>query len=105
MRQIQFLIATLLLSGAAPLATPILSGQDDNEKDSRSWTSSPFDQKVFIENKGQFDGSPVREQVLYGIQNAGETILFTSEGVNFVYPVGQRPIGSGAAFAIRGRIS
>ena len=40
----------------------------------------------FIENKGQFDGAPgVDSKILFGIDNPGEQIHFTSSGITFIY--------------------
>lgn len=44
------------------------------------WNINPFENKVFIENKGQFDHLAGEQPVLFGVQNMGYRIYFTSEG-------------------------
>ncbi len=44
---------------------------------------SPFEQKVFIENKGQWNGKDElpKSEILYGIDNLGTNIYFTKKGL------------------------
>lgn len=44
------------------------------------WTVNPFAQKVFVENKGQYQ-SELNNQVLYQVEDNGAKILFTSKGL------------------------
>ncbi|MBK5284889.1 MAG: PKD domain-containing protein [Bacteroidia bacterium] len=51
-----------------------------------TWSSSPFEQKVFIENKGQFDASTgVAVPVLFQAQLKGITVYFTRLGLVYRY--------------------
>lgn len=53
-----------------------------------NWTKNPFSNNVFIENKGQYNGAPdFGSNVLFGIENAGEQILFSKKGIMFLYHV------------------
>ncbi|MEO6883596.1 MAG: SprB repeat-containing protein, partial [Bacteroidia bacterium] len=49
------------------------------------WSSNPFEQKVFIENKSQFDGndSLPDSHILFGVRNEGIQIYFTPEGLTY----------------------
>ena len=48
-----------------------------------NWSVSPFDQKVFIENKGQFDGKieNTQQKVYFGTRIEGVDLYFTSNGL------------------------
>ncbi|MBI2270997.1 MAG: hypothetical protein HYU69_11690 [Bacteroidetes bacterium] len=54
---------------------------------SPSWTTSPFEQFVFIENKGQFDNkSGVKNKaVLYSANVGGIDVYFTGNGLTYVH--------------------
>src|SRR3954469_20166405 len=45
------------------------------------WTVNPFDQRVFIENKGQFDG--MDGNIRFAINNMGEEVYFTPSGLTY----------------------
>ncbi len=49
------------------------------------WAINPNEQKVFIENKGQYDGKNKLpgSSVLYGVENLGLQIYFTKTGLTF----------------------
>ncbi|HTA83661.1 MAG TPA: gliding motility-associated C-terminal domain-containing protein [Bacteroidia bacterium] len=50
------------------------------------WTGEPFDTKVFIENRGQFDGDiPHNEKILYQAQLGKIAAYFTQKGVVYCY--------------------
>src|ERR1051325_41959 len=51
-----------------------------------SWSKSPFEQKVFIENKGQFDGLAENkpDKVLFGASSSGLSLYFTPTGLSYV---------------------
>ena len=53
------------------------------EKDFHSWTADPFDQKVFIENKGQFNEKTENKlkQILFGASSEGVDLYFTANGL------------------------
>ncbi|MDZ4824755.1 MAG: hypothetical protein SH856_14960 [Flavobacteriales bacterium] len=66
------------------------------QQDRTRWKSAAFDNKVFIENKGQHDGIvPLEEPVLFTIDNAGEFIFFTAHGMHVGHPMyffeGEKP--------------
>lgn len=50
-----------------------------------NWTLNPFEQKVFIENKGQFDSKNGNDgrAISYGISNDGVEVYFTSGGLTY----------------------
>src|SRR3972149_3583628 len=47
----------------------------------KSWTSNPFEQKVFVENKGQFDKVDADAKILYSARSKGVDFYFTTEGI------------------------
>ena len=49
-----------------------------------AWTQKPFEQKVFVENKGQFDGV-IDEDVKYCARNGGVDIYFHNHGIVWEY--------------------
>jgi gliding motility-associated-like protein len=54
------------------------------------WTQNPFEHKLFIENRGQFDGknSPEGksdEAVLFGASSTGVALYFTEQGLCYRY--------------------
>ena len=50
------------------------------------WSFNPFEQKVFIENKGQFDEkNNSTNSILYGVNNLGYQIYFTKTGFTIRY--------------------
>ena len=51
----------------------------------KTWTKNPFNQKVFIENKSQFDGrnNLPNSTILFGVRNDGIQIYFTPKGLTF----------------------
>lgn len=67
-----FLVALLLLTAG------VLNAQ-------KNWTVAPEKQKVFIENKGQFDNlnNVPGSKILFGTENIANQILFTKEGVTY----------------------
>ncbi|MEW6468410.1 MAG: PKD domain-containing protein [Bacteroidota bacterium] len=73
-RIICFTISTLLTFGAAA--------------QSNGWTANPFDQRVFVENKGQFDKS-INEPtpVLFGANSVGTHAYFTANSVWYRHDV------------------
>ncbi len=50
-----------------------------------NWSYSPYEFKVFIENKGQFDGKNDRSrtQVYYGVDNMGFQIYYNASGLTY----------------------
>ncbi len=53
-----------------------------------NWKTNPFENKVFIENNGQFNMAPgINSEILFGIKNPGEDIFFTKKGMSFLYKV------------------
>lgn len=56
------------------------------------FSATPFKSHAFIENSGQYTGVPgINGEVLFGIDNPGEQIIFTKTGLNFVYTVPSPP--------------
>ena len=50
------------------------------------WSASPFEQKVFVENKGQFaEQTGVKEEILFHALSGGVNIYFTKQGVVYRY--------------------
>jgi len=49
------------------------------------WTKIPFEHKVFIENKGQFNGRNglLGSKIMYGNENSGVQIYFTTTGLSY----------------------
>src|SRR5687767_11663837 len=53
-----------------------------------NWTSEgPFAQKVFVENKGQFNGKDELDNsdIRFGIRDAGAWMYFTPKGLTYQY--------------------
>ncbi len=53
------------------------------------WTANPFDYQVFIENKGQFSGTPNGDKILYGAQVGNVYVFITPHGL--IYKYTERP--------------
>lgn len=53
---------------------------------------NPFEQKVFIENKGQFDGMDdlTGSDIRYTVDNLGTQIFFTSKGLTYQFRKAER---------------
>jgi len=50
------------------------------------WTHSPFEQKVFIENKGQFgERTEVKDEIFFQVESGGLCIYFTKRGLVYRY--------------------
>ena len=54
-----------------------------------AWTASPFEQKVFIENKGQYEKSLLRdrEEILFSTAISGVDVFFTARGFTYKHDV------------------
>ncbi len=48
-----------------------------------AWSSSPFNQQVFIENKGQFDKEKRTGKVLFASAIEGVEFFFSRDGITF----------------------
>src|SRR5579862_5909205 len=71
-------------------STSINSGRNKGTKGSKiNWTANPFDHKVFIENKGQFEGPQNGDKILYGAQVGDVFVFITPHGL--VYKYTERP--------------
>ena len=46
----------------------------------KEWSSTSFEQKVFVENNGQFN-----EEIIFGASSTGVTILFSKNGLKYEY--------------------
>ncbi len=53
----------------------------------KSWTVDPFEHRVFIENRGQFNGGDELKNstIYYGVENMGVKIYFTQKGLTWRY--------------------
>jgi gliding motility-associated-like protein len=76
------LISRCRLIGAAFLFA-VTANANSNPSAKGSWSvSNPFEQKVFIENKGQYDlKSEKPADIKYGVNNLGTEIYFTPKGL------------------------
>ncbi|HTA82808.1 MAG TPA: hypothetical protein VK783_07745, partial [Bacteroidia bacterium] len=55
-------------------------------KKSTYWNVSPFDSKLFIENKGQFDvGDITKDKVVYSASLGNVKLYFTNKGIVYTY--------------------
>lgn len=58
----------------------------ETSRDIKGWQANPFEQKVFIENKGQFaEQAGVKQEVLFQAISGGVDIYFTKTGVVYSY--------------------
>jgi len=58
------------------------SGKTQKQQMSIKWTTNPFDNQVFIENKGQFDGViPGAQKVYYVVRMGDIQAFFTANGI------------------------
>ena len=71
------LIAFFLLS--------ILSRAKNNQGQEASWSTSPFNHKVFVENKGQFDNTIANnsDKILFSACLDGVEMLFSAKGLTY----------------------
>ena len=72
------------------------------------WTAKPFNDQVFIENKGQFDGKiNSGEKILYGVKLGSIEIYFTKDKVVYRYdkPNFEKPTEPDASKADKAKIS
>ncbi len=70
-------LLTIILSVFA-LSTNALEGN-------KGWSAKYENQKVFIENKGQFLSNKPNEKILYAYDNGSTMISFTSKGVTYSF--------------------
>ncbi|MEO6882711.1 MAG: gliding motility-associated C-terminal domain-containing protein [Bacteroidia bacterium] len=63
----------------------IHSIQAQNKTGSKNWTKNPFEEKVFVENKTQFDGQDKlpNSAILFGVRNDGVQIYFIQKGLTY----------------------
>ena len=75
-----FLASAILFAAAGNAGT----GKSISKED---WTKSPFEQKVFVENKGQFDKKDKLEtnDIKYGVRYLGAQLYFTPSGLTYRY--------------------
>lgn len=77
----------LLLYGSLPI---IAQSNSTASSDTRTkWISSPFENKVFIENKGQFDAELLSDKIKFGINSMGMQTYFTSSGMTYLFNVSE----------------
>src|SRR4051812_24750599 len=77
---LHFFLSLLLLGAYSALAQSV----------QKNWVSNPFEQHVFIENKGQFNStliagtSPINSNlILYSANTGGMNIYFTAAGLTY----------------------
>ena len=70
-------------------AQPLADSQSVFEKDKATWMVNPYEKKVFIENKGQFDGkdNQFNSKIIYGVDNLGYKIYFTPKGLTYRFDI------------------
>src|SRR6185312_10287760 len=78
-------IITLLLFFLALMASAQTVSQNAQKSYTLKWTHEPFDQNVFIENKGQFDGQDnlPGSDIRYFVGKDGVLMYFTPQGVTY----------------------
>ncbi|HXP50489.1 MAG TPA: hypothetical protein VN922_11070, partial [Bacteroidia bacterium] len=55
-------------------------------KNNQQWTASPFDSRVFIENRGQFnDDIDSKTNILYSVKLGDVNMYFTATGIVYKY--------------------
>src|SRR4051812_42761778 len=66
-----------------------LKGYATKSPPAHNWTTDPFEQKIFIENKGQFDGkiNNRSEKILFGCSNRGVEMYFSAKGLTYRHDV------------------
>ncbi len=74
-----FLITSLILTAGALMA------QSTRPTTGGGWTLNPYENKAFIENKGQFNGKDEVKgsQVYYGVENLGLQIYYSNKGFTY----------------------
>ena len=76
---VAFLASLMPLSVAAQQLNPIA-------KNNQQWTVSPFDSKVFIENRGQFNNEvESKDKILYSVKLGDVNMYFTASGIVYKY--------------------
>jgi len=83
-QQAKYLKVTML----AIIAT-VLGSFSCASQEYKKWeVNDAFENKVFVESKGQYDKLPVKkEDALFIIENTGEQIFFGKKGITFLYSV------------------
>lgn len=64
----------------------ILTAAATTEKNANGWTATLTNDKVFIENKGQFDvryKAPDGRKILYAVQQSSKLVYFTDKGISY----------------------
>lgn len=51
----------------------------------KNWTIDPFEQKLFIENKGQFNNDLNKKEVVFYASVSGMDVYFTPQGVHYTH--------------------
>src|ERR1035438_4167351 len=49
------------------------------------WSKKPFEEKVFIENKGQFDKLIPGDSICFGAKSSGVMVLFSVKGITYCF--------------------
>ena len=75
-----FLFTIIELCNVKPTFSQI--PQSVKQKTSSKWSVNPFEQKVFVENKGQFnENTEVNNEILFHAVSGGVNIYFTKQGI------------------------
>src|ERR1035437_4134805 len=76
----------ILITCASFILTALFSFGQGRIAQSGSWTANPFDQKVFVENQGQFDEKHTNgKPILFGARIDGIDVYFTEDGLTYRY--------------------
>ncbi len=90
----QLSLLTILVSGITAVQPVIGQGttQGSGSKDYKiNWTVQPFDNQVFVENKGQFDTMVAGNKVLFGVKQGPMYAYFTPNGIVYRYDEYPKP--------------
>ncbi|MGP8216114.1 MAG: gliding motility-associated C-terminal domain-containing protein [Bacteroidia bacterium] len=81
-----FAVVLLSANAIAQQASNSVKKSPARIKATSQWTTAPFDHKVFIENKGQFNaGVPGNDKVIYSASLGAVNLYFTSHGIVYEY--------------------
>ncbi len=87
----KFFLTALSIFLVTKVVSMTFEGDQGDQGGSKSWTQNPFEQKVFIENKGQFvcqqvpldENTKKAAAILYGASSGGINIFFTAGGLTY----------------------
>src|ERR1035437_388062 len=75
----------LIISASFTLTGLFSFGQNKTTQPAGNWTVDPFENKEFIENKGQFNGEDnlSSDPILFAVNREGLKIYFTARGLTY----------------------